>query len=296
MPYIIPRTVIYDSDKEILSHWLIEEGGDIAVIVDDIGSSNSIAGFLARRLQASIVKVGTPVSSNTNIIVAVGGWLSVNWSKYLACNRLAGNIGLLGVSEYREKAKIISIPLRDIRFNYIPRLLSMIPSPSIIEHPCTLPHEVLLISPILEKTYCISEATALSEILGEEIKLDEPWSKPNTLVKLYSEALGLIDAIAEALTLLLGVSYTSSLLSSIIASIRNSAFKPKGFLEQKPLETLLRNCPPSEIRIDSTEELYRKVEEIVFRSLSMYHLPPIHPTIIRNTIRDALRLIFDYSK
>ena len=296
MPYIIPRTVVYDSDKEMLSHWLIEEGGDIAVIVDDIGSSSNIAGFLARRLQASIVKAGTPVSSNTSILVAVGGWLSVNWSKYLACNRLAGNIGLLGVSEYREKMRIISVPLRDVRFNYIPRLLSTIPFPSIIEHPCSLPHEVLLVSSILEKTYCTCEATALSEILGEEIELDEPWRNPSTLVKLFSKPLGLIDAIAEAITLLLNTSYTTSLLSSIVASIRNSAFKPKGFLEQKPLEVLLKNCPPLELKIDNVEELYRKVEEIVFRSLSMYHLPPIHPTIVRNTIRDALRLIFDYSK
>ncbi len=296
MPYIIPRTVVYDSDKEMLSHWLIEEGGDIAVIVDDIGSSSNIAGFLARRLQASIVKAGTPVSSNTSILVAVGGWLSVNWSKYLACNRLAGNIGLLGVSEYRERMRIISVPLRDVRFNYIPRLLSTIPFPSIIEHPCSLPHEVLLVSSILEKTYCTCEATALSEILGEEIELDEPWRNPSTLVKLFSKPLGLIDAIAEAITLLLNTSYTTSLLSSIVASIRNSAFKPKGFLEQKPLEVLLKNCPPLELKIDNVEELYRKVEEIVFRSLSMYHLPPIHPTIVRNTIRDTLRLIFDYSK
>ncbi len=296
MPYIIPRTVVYDSDKEILSHWLIEEGGDIAVIVDDIGSSSNIAGFLARRLQASIVKAGTPISSNTNILVAVGGWLSVNWSKYLACNRLAGNIGLLGVSEYREKMRVISVPLRDVRFNYIPRLLSIIPFPSIIEHPCALPHEVLLVSSILENTYCTCEATALSEILGEEIELNEPWRNLNTLIKLFSKPLGLIDAIAEAITLLLNTSYTTSLLSSIVASIRNSAFKPKGFLEQKPLEVLLKNCPPLELKIDNVEELYRKVEEIVFRSLSMYHLLPIHPTIVRNTIKDALRLIFDYSK
>ncbi len=296
MPYIIPRTVIYNSREEVLSHWIIEEDGDVTIVVDDIGLSSGVTDFLARRLQASIIRAGTYISFNTSVLIAVGGWHSINWSKYLACNRLAGNIGLLGVSEYCEKIRIISIPLRDVKFNYIPRLLSMASSPSIIEHPCALPHEVLLVSSILEKTYCTCEATALSEILGEEIELDEPWRNPNTLVKLFSKPLGLIDAIAEAITLLLNTSYTTSLLSSIVASIRNSAFKPKGFLEQKPLEVLLKNCPPLELKIDNVEELYRKVEEIVFRSLSMYHLPPIHPTIVRNTIRDALRLIFDYSK
>jgi len=150
LPHGIPRTIIYGSENELLSHWLVEEGLETTIIVDDIGANSSITRFLARRLHANIVKAGAPVSSATSILVSIGGWTSINWSKYIACSRVAGNIGLLGVSEHREKTRIISIPLMDIRFNYIPRLLSLIPSPSIIEHPCAIPHEIIL----LPKTLC----------------------------------------------------------------------------------------------------------------------------------------------
>ncbi len=296
MPYSIPRTITYGSKRELLSHWLIEEGLETVIVVDDIGADSSITGFLARRLRASIVKAGTPVSNATNILLSIGGWTSINWSKYIACSKVAGNIGLLGVSEYREKTRIISIPLQDVRFNYIPRLLSLTLSPSIIEHPCALPQEVLIVQDILRKPYSIYEITGLSEILGEEIDLEDPWRKPHHLLKLYREPLGIVDAVAESLTLLLGVNYTTSLLTSIIASIRNSAFRSKGLFEYKPLEVLLKNCSPINVNIENPDKALKNIEELVFRSLSMYHLSLVHPSIVRNTVRDALRLILDYSK
>ncbi len=296
MPYSIPRTVVYRSERDLLSHWLMEEGSGTVIIVDDIGAGSSVTSFLARRLHASLVKAGSPISSSVNVIVSIGGWASINWNKYVACTRVAGNIGLLGVSEHREKIRLISIPLQDIRFNYVPRLLSLTPSPSIIEHPCALPHEVLILSEILCKPYSICEITCLSETLGEEIDLENPWKKLHYLLKMYKEPLGIVDAVAESLTLLLGISYTTSLLASMIASIRNSAFKPKGLFEYKPLEVLLKNCSPIDISIENPDRALKDIEELVFRSLSMYHLSIVHPSIIRNTIRDALRLILDYSK
>lgn len=296
MPYAIPRTIIYGSEGEIFSHWLMEEGPETLIIVDDIGASNSITRLLARRLHASIVKAGASVSSNANILLSIGGWASINWSKYITCSRIAENISLLGVSEYREKTRIISIPLQDIRFNYIPRLLSPMPSPSIIEHPCTLPQEVLILPGILSKPYSICEIMGLSEALGEEIDLENPWKRIHDLLKLYREPLGIVDAIAESLTLLLDVNYTTSLLVSMTASIRNSAFKPNGLFEYKPLEVLLKNCSPVDVSIENLDQTLKDIEELVFRSLSMYHLSLVHPSIIRNTIHDSLRLILDYSK
>jgi len=296
LPYGIPRTIIYGSERELLSHWLIEEGPETVIVVDDVGANSSITGFLARRLNVSVVKAGTPVSSTVNILLSIGGWASVNWSKYIACSRVAGNIGLLGVSEHREKIRIISMPLQDIRFNYIPRLLSPVPSPSIIEHPCALPQEVLILQGILREPYGICEITCLSEILGEEIDLENPWRRPHHLLRLYREPLGIVDAIAESLTLLLRVNYTTSLLASVIASIRSSAFKPKGLFEYKPLEVLLKKCSPVDVGVGDLDKVLKGIEELVFRSLSMYHLSLVHPSIIRNTIRDALRLILDYSK
>ncbi len=296
MPYGIPRTIIYGSKEEVISHWIMEEGSGAVIVVDDLGAGNSVTDFLARRLRASVVKAGALVSASSNIIISIGGWSSINWSKYIACSRIAGNISLLGVSQHREKTRVISIPLRDIRFNYIPRLLSLIPSPSIIEHPCAVPQEVLILREVLREQYSMCEITGLSEIMGEELVLDEPWRKPHHLLKLYREPLGIIDAIAESITLLLGVNYTTSLVASIIASIRNSAFKPKGLFEYKPLEVLLKHCSPVNVNLENIDKVMRSVEELVFRSLSMYHLPVIHPSIIRNTISDALRLLLDYSK
>lgn len=286
----IPRTLVIN-EGELENLWWIRQGGNVVIVFDGDERVKGLVDHIKRVLGARLVGVHDDVRPpilDVDLILGIGGWEAINKAKILSCTSTAnGELGLLGVKQPIEKTYLVLIPLSNLRLAYTPRIIVGKPYNMVLEHPCSIPHEVLLLRNVLRANnnfYC--ELKVLETLLSRRI-LGDRLEKPDMLVELYTAKLGIVDAIADALALVGGVDPTTGTIVSALAAIRLGLMKLDTMLEEEPLEKLLvRCCKPV-----SHEPREDDIVENVLRGLQLYHTVPPPLGKIREAIRETLRIL-----
>ncbi len=290
--YKTPRIILVEEEKELAYTWWLNTNLESTLVLDE-GLNLEI---LERTVSATRITPGQGIPpyalSTSTIIVGAGSWKTINYAKLVSCTATSrGNIGLLGVREPYEKNYLVLIPYDTIRYALIPRAIVGAPYNMIIEHPCCIPHEVVLLAKNLENKfikyeYDILRILSANESLGSSIKdasLEE-------ILRLYTINLGFIDSIAESLILVLKIHPVLALSIAVLSTLRRGALPLKSYVEDTPLEKIFWNCCESVKGVEGKANP-KLILENVIRTMQLYSSTPPSPKTIHEVVEEAIRLV-----
>ena len=223
---------------------------------------------------------------DVDLIIGAGNWEAINKAKILACTLTAnGRLGLLGVKRPIERAYTVLIPSSSLRLAFSPRIIVGKPYNMVLEHPCAIPHEILLLKKYLDNSIELQcEHKLLETLLSLKHGID--FNDPSSILKAYTVSLGIIDALTDALVLT-GIDPTTSIITSAIVSVRLGLVELDVSTEKEPLEKLISQCCKS-LTYDIREDV---LLENVVRNTQLYHRTPPSPKMVKEAVREAIELL-----
>ena len=283
----VPRVNLIDEDlldtiwwtRKSLSAVLIVDGNEyIADIINKIKRSI--------RIEAINPSRDDILGLDVDLVIGVGNWRAINKAKILTCTLTAnGQLGLLGVKKPVEKAYMVLIPSNSLRLTFSPRIIIGEPHNMILEHPCAIPHEILLLRKYLDNSIELRCERKLLEILLP-LKHGINFNDPSSILEAYTVNLGIIDALTDALVLV-GVDPVTSIIVSSIVSVRLGLVRLDISIEREPLEKLISQCCKPQT-YDIREDV---LLENVIRSTQLYHGTPPPPRMVKEAVKRVAELL-----
>lgn len=283
----VPRISLIDEDL-LDTTWWTRRNLSAVLIVDGNRYLANIINKIKRfvRIEAINPSWDNILGLDVDLVIGAGNWRAINKAKILTCTLTAnGQLGLLGVKKPIEKAYMILIPSNSLRLSFSPRVIVGEPHNMILEHPCAIPHEILLLRKYLDNSIELQCERKLLEILLS-LKYSIDLNDPSSILEAYTVNLGIIDALTDALVLA-GVDPTTSIIASSIVSVRLGLAKLDVSIEREPLEKLVSQCCKS-LTYDIREDV---LLENVIRSTQLYHGTPPPPKMVKEAIRRVAELL-----
>ena len=283
----VPRISLIDEDL-LDTTWWTRRNLSAVLIVDGNRYLANIINKIKRfvRIEAINPSWDDILGLDVDLVIGAGNWRAINKAKILTCTLTAnGQLGLLGVKKPIEKAYMILIPSNSLRLSFSPRVIVGEPHNMILEHPCAIPHEILLLRKYLDNSIELQCERKLLEILLS-LKYSIDLNDPSSILEAYTVNLGIIDALTDALVLA-GVDPTTSIIASSIVSVRLGLAKLDVSIEREPLEKLVSQCCKS-LTYDIREDV---LLENVIRSTQLYHGTPPPPKMVKEAIRRVAELL-----
>lgn len=283
----VPRISLIDEDL-LDTTWWTRRNLSAVLIVDGNRYLANIINKIKRfvRIEAINPSWDNILGLDVDLVIGAGNWRAINKAKILTCTLTAnGQLGLLGVKKPIEKAYMILIPSNSLRLSFSPRIIVGEPHNMILEHPCAIPHEILLLRKYLDNSIELQCERKLLEILLS-LKYSIDLNDPSSILEAYTVNLGIIDALTDALVLA-GVDPTTSIIASSIVSVRLGLAKLDVSIEREPLEKLVSQCCKS-LTYDIREDV---LLENVIRSTQLYHGTPPPPKMVKEAIRRVAELL-----
>ncbi len=290
--YKTPRIIVVEGECELAYTWWLNANLESTLVVD---SSLNLDVLERIPFTTRITpEQGLPsyTQSTSTIVIGAGSWKTLNYAKLISCTATSkGNIGLLGVREPYERNYLILIPFDTIRYALTPRAIVEAPYNMVIEHPCCIPHEVILLSKNLENHLIQYEYNILRLLsANESLSPDVRSNSLEELLKLYTINLGFIDSVADSLILVLKVHPVLALSIAVLSTLRRGALSLKSYVEDTPLEKIFWDCCRS-IKALRGKIDPKPVLENIIRNMQLYSSTPPPPRIIHEVVEEATRLV-----
>ncbi len=290
--YKTPRIIVVKGEEELAYTWWLNAGLETTLVVDNDFSSNVLERMPSIIRATTEQGIPSYTQSTSTIVIGAGSWKTINYAKLISCTATSkGNIGLLGVREPYERNYLILIPSDTIRYALMPRAIVEAPYNMVIEHPCCIPHEVILLSRNLENHLIQYEYNMLRLLsANESLSPDIRSNSLEDLLKLYTINLGFIDAVADSLVLVLKIHPVLALSIAVLSTLRRGALSLKSYVEDTPLEKIFWDCCKGVKTIRSKVNPKLILENII-RTMQLYVSTPPQPRIIHEVVEEAIRLV-----